>query len=521
MDYFNAMYLGPFVAVFIKANYDVVFSAVKMMEPFYQLAKVEGSTAGESLISDFLSTGLSWSACRSMFKGHWMILLASTIYVFIGLLAPLAAESMTVRAQSYCATELSTHQLCDPAWVIVVFTIRVLEGILGALAILFIATIVYNWRRKSGVFSNPSSIASVAALLSNNDVLEDLQHIDPNADPDTLAKALHGTHYRLGYFQTAPGIIRYGIRKITANPESKPSDTYSLSQYSTLSNPANSSLDKPSNTPTHRQWQVWTYLLDTLFTLSILALFGVILAYYLDSHSDPFNNYFNSGTFGPRFILTISATLLDTQWKRLEREVRIMSPYRRLSKRYAPPANTVLLSMNGTPLTSLFRGVYNGYPFHAWVSFVAILSDVNIIAVAGIPFSGAQIRPMLLASCYTSMTILGLMVVTMLAIVLWRLDNPRLPRAPESLASVCMMLCGSGMVRDFRHMEEVDSGVRDEAVGRSGRRYWCGPAVGLDGRERWMVDHEDVGGDYKGSGSGRGERESDGRWGGGVVAGYR
>ena len=70
-------------------------------------------------------------------------------------------------------------------------------------------------------------------------------------------------------------------------------------------------------------------------------------------------------------------------------------------------------------------------------------------------------------------------------------------------------------------MEEVDSGVRDEAVGRSGRRYWCGSAVGLDGRERWMVDHEDVGGDYERSDAGRGEKENDGRWAGGVVGGYR
>lgn len=481
IDYFNAMYLGPFVAVFLKVLYDSIYAATKLMEPFYQLAKPGGAIPADSLVSDYLSTGLSWDAFRSMLRGRWMIILSTIMYLLIGLLPALAAESMTVKAQAYCATELSPHQKCDPAWVLTSLTMRFLEGVLGVLALLFMVVIIYNRRRKSGVFSNPSSIASMSALLSHRGVIEDLQRIDPEADLDTIARALSGNHYALGYHVTSSGLVRYGIIKFS--PSLSPRFSQS-SEYSALSNPANKSL------PSKQRSNFWDRLIDFVFILAIFALLGVVLAYYLDGKSDPFNNFFNSDTFGPRFTLTISATLLDTQWKRLEREVRIMAPYRRMKKRWAKPDNTILLPMNGTPLTSLPIALWHGYLFHALVAFVAILSDVNIIAVAGIPYSEAQIRPMLLASCYTSFGILGLMVVTMIGILLWRLDNPRMPRPPDTVASVCAYLCASRILEDFQRMEKVGAELRDATVKESARRYWFGQGIGLDGKTRWMLDHE-------------------------------
>ena len=65
-------------------------------------------------------------------------------------------------------------------------------------------------------------------------------------------------------------------------------------------------------------------MLDILALLFTLALLGIITAYYLDQASDPFNNFFNSNTFGPRITLSLSATLLDAHWKNVEREVRVL-----------------------------------------------------------------------------------------------------------------------------------------------------------------------------------------------------
>ena len=47
-------------------------------------------------------------------------------------------------------------------------------------------------------------------------------------------------------------------------------------------------------------------------------ILGVVLAYHLDYRADSFNNFFNSGSFGPGFILTLAATVIATLWKRAE-----------------------------------------------------------------------------------------------------------------------------------------------------------------------------------------------------------
>ena len=56
-----------------------------------------------------------------------------------------------------------------------------------------------------------------------------------------------------------------------------------------------------------------------------------------------------------------------------------------------------------------------------------------------------------------------------------------MPREPNSLVNVWLLLCASRMLAE-------DMGCHDTREEK--RRYWFRRAVGIDGVERWMVDNE-------------------------------
>jgi Protein of unknown function (DUF3433) len=476
-SYFCAMYLAIFVAVLFKVTWTIVFSSTKMMEPFFQLSRPEGASAKETLLADYLSSSLSLSSVRNVLDGHWVMLLTSSAYITTGLLPSLASGAMTVKATAYCGKNNTSP--CNLVWILKVPVVRGVQALLSLAAIMVIALVILRRPRRSGVFSNPSSIASMAALFSHRGVLHDIRRLDPNATEDQIAEALSGNHYMMGSFESSPRRHRYGLMKKTG------ALTAYRSQMSTDVAPSH-------NISSHFWKEV---LRDILFLLCILGLFGVVLAYYLDSANDAFNRFFNSGEFAPRFILTLSATVIDNHWKRIEREVRVMTPYRCLRKRNAMAGKTILVSMNGTPISSFPLAVSRGDVFHALVAFTAIMSDILIVAIAGVPFAQAQVWLSFIVSAYVSLGILGLMVLVVLGTFWWRAGNERMgmPRAPSTMVAVLMMLCneGNGLRGEFEGWEGVGTAARDIACKKRKGRYWTGRILEGDGRERWVVDCEE------------------------------
>src|SRR5204862_6508296 len=103
-----------------------------------------------------------------------------------------------------------------------------------------------------------------------------------------------------------------------------------------------------------------------------------------------------------------------------------------------------------------------------WIAFNALLSEVLVVMLAGVPFNSSQTWTAFLVSAYSTMTILGLMVVALLALFWWR-RKPELPRMPNTVAAVLSYLCASEMLEDFKELGE-GNGV----VGQRGGTYSYG-----------------------------------------------
>lgn len=472
----------------LKSVWVVVFASTKMMEPFHQLSKAKGATAEDTLFADYLSTGLSLNSVKAIFQNHWVMALTTGIYFILAFVPSLASESMTVKFLSKCSKPGVGSFNCGPAWMVDVSVIKGIEILLGMMAAMVLVLVVLQWNRKNGVMSDPSSIASMASFLHHPEVLADFREIDAMANSTELSTLLAGNQYMLATYESGPGQYRYGLVKTVGTVRIGGPGANSNARYQPLSNPTNGEIKRATRSVP------WGAIRDGTLGLCLLGLLGICIAYYLDGKNDPFNNYFNSGGFGPRFILVIVATIVDYQWKRIEREVRIVDPFRRLGKRMASPRKTILASRWGTPFDALPIALWNMNFFAAAIAAVAILSDILIISILGVPFSSAEIKPASLASFYVSFSILGMMLIALVAVIIWRRSNPAIPREPDTLASVWTYLCASNMLEDFEGMEFMPEKVRDRSVRGAGRRYFYGMANGTDGKDRYMVDYEAAGG---------------------------
>lgn len=503
-DYFLSSYLAILIAVTLKLTWGLVFSGLKMLEPFFQLSKNGGASASESLLADYLSAAYGWNHIRHIFSGHWVMLFSTLCYLAMAALSPIASETMGITATEMCPTSGGGLQPCTPVWVLNKGPGRTLEGMLIFIAVLILLVIVFNFRRTSGIFSNPSSIATMASLLSHDDMIQELRQIDAGSSDKSILAALSGTRYTLMSYTDSAGIPRYGITKNTSSSESnsyslaseRNFDALSRPRYAAVSNPNNMTLQEHPITEQKPFSVSWRWVRDVSFLLVIFALFGIVLAYYVVGNHSDFNNWFNSGAFGPKFTLTSIAALIDFLWKTIEREVRILVPYRRLGARQAAAERSVLVDIGGVPISSLWSALRRGEVFHSVVAFTAILSDLLLIAVGGVPFSHGAVWDAYLYSSYISLAILAWMALVMFGVFWWRsqIRQLRMPREPDTILSIWLMMAdeGNGVLKEYSGWETTRGGERDRAAIGRGTRYWGGWTKGESSIERWCIGVEGV-----------------------------
>ena len=169
-------------------------------------------------------------------------------------------------------------------------------------------------------------------------------------------------------------------------------------------------------------------------------------------------------------------------------EIRALEPYRQLLHGAAPASDSILLAPHSNPYTGLFYSVRNGHLFNAYISLVAILCEVLIVALSNIPFKAGLAFITYRVCTYITIGILGLMLIG----IIWMLCRKKTPglmaSRPDTLAGLMLKICGSHMLQDFEGMSTLHQEERDEKVNGWGKMYSMGSLVGVDKVERRGID---------------------------------
>ena len=446
--YFAALYLPALMAVLIKALWEALYVAIRLIEPFERMNHQGGAPAKYSLFAEYLSGSLSLDIFRSLGRGNILPFIATLSFVLVQIATPLVTISMTVIAGDMCLID-GQERRCDPRWVVNAAFLRSVEGVLGAciLSIFVIAILVQ--RHQSGVSSDPSSLASVANLLNHEQLIRDIQNTDVNATQKSFERAFEQHICWIGYHKTSDGVAKYGIVG-SQGLEHNDSDLRTFldrgRNYQAVENPAQVPTTLSSSSTT-----IWALFVDVLGLLVPLTLFAIIVAFWFDSRDDVLNKFFNTATIWPKLVLVSLATISALLMSYIERTVRIVEPFRRLAASpRTPPETTVLVKRSGTAYSSLLRCLpliarheFRGgrMSFQALVAFATILADLNIIAVAGIAFTEAMVWKQYKISSFVSMALLGYIILIWLVVLLWWRNNAtvkavRISKVAETVGGV-------------------------------------------------------------------------------------
>lgn len=491
-DYFCAIYLPTLVAIGIQSAWLVVFSSFKTMEPFYQLARPGGAVAASSLTADYLSCGISFTFVKAAFDGHWVMCLAGMVQLFMTIIVSLASRAFKVVPTAYCKTPIADRQPCNPVWIVNFPATRAVEVLLVACFSMIVALTWLNRRRVSGVYSDPTRIATIADLTIHKPLVQEIRDLPPSATKQQIEIDLAESRYMLGTFD-AYGKQHYGIIKLETLPQREFTRQASIKvAFDRFNSWAEITYDNINKD--------WPLLPDFLSIASTVILFSLIFAYMLIPGKDhrPFNNFMNSGQFGPGFLLTIHAVLISTLIKRKERLLRLSHPYVLLSKSPSKPASqTITAGIHGTQFDSIWKSFTSGDFMLAFLSLAAFFSDMVIVLVPGIPWTQAQTAPVYQASTYTCLALLGILFTVQVYIVFdeWRRRDMLQYDCPETLASVLMRLCASRFVEEKNmHAGALGDKAWEEQGGRGRHSSFTNffPEFGTDDEQKQKVRYEGI-----------------------------
>jgi hypothetical protein len=231
----------------------------------------------------------------------------STIASLTELLAPISTEFLYVDVK-YC------HQyFCWPARLSTkLLAARFLQSLLALIAVLVSFAILLGRKRSSGVYSNPSSIATMASLLHHPKVLDDFHNLGPWASDNDVARLVHDKRYKLACYELAGGRMKYGITVVEV-PQKTTNERGSGISAEALETGVKSQSKLRGFGPVILQTAQ-----DFLLTICLFGVLGVILAYFVNLAPNGFERFMDSQRFGPAFMLVSAGGIIRAQWKRIE-----------------------------------------------------------------------------------------------------------------------------------------------------------------------------------------------------------
>ena len=527
-DYIIGCFLPTILAVIFTIPWHILASAVKEIEPFHQLHKPEGATADKSLALTYRASVNFVSTINAMINGHYLVWWSGLCSLIVLILAPLSSETVFLAyvGSSNC-DPFKSRETCIPQVSVFPLAARIVQGILAFVAILTFGLLIALFRLKTGVYANPLSIATLAALFQDQRVVDDFRKIESYYPPEAreFRKTLEGQRYRIGQYVDSDRQHRYGLYSLSeapydphpnkAAPPPYPQDQPKhplFAQKTAYTSVSVNPLDDPDPLSPHaprflapqdrkrpREW--FTYTTHTacilLFTCSVLGLLFLLIYYNALPNTRAFEQFMTSGSFGVNFLFTSLGVVIKMYWTVLDDDIRLNAPYRLLHRGPMTAQRTILVAPANNPWTGIWSSLRRREWLGAYTALVAILCEPLIVCLANVPFKPNLAYQAYVVSTWLSTAILGLMIVGIIWILAKRYGDTRgmgggyAVRAPETVAGQLWLMCASHLREGFVDMSEMGRTERDECVTGWGKRYAIGGVVGVDGQEREGVDESD------------------------------
>jgi hypothetical protein len=191
MNFFTWKYAPIMTFVFYGILWQMSDFEVKRLEPYYQLSKKTGATAAESLNMDYL-TFMSWLVpLWALRHKQYAVIYSSLGTLVASSLVPVlqSASVITYPPKSERNGDGQKSVRVDPPWSRAVSASLVFVACCAA-------ALMYAMRRKSGLQSDPTGIAGIAAMATKSHILADFRGLD-TAPLDKIHKQLRHRRYIL------------------------------------------------------------------------------------------------------------------------------------------------------------------------------------------------------------------------------------------------------------------------------------------------------------------------------------
>ncbi|KAK3323813.1 hypothetical protein B0T19DRAFT_402103 [Cercophora scortea] len=527
-DYLLASLVPVLLATLLSIPIQVFTSSINHMLPFKALRYPTGATAEDSLS---LPRGSLLAPIISLRFLHRFKDPLPILNVLLGLLSTLLVplSSETVRLEylpfechpDHVDGQVMTAKPCPVGLRVSGVPTRAAEALLAVIAAVIALMAYLLWRWRSGLATEPWSIAAMASMLSSSgsELKALMASMPPCADGVCLRsgeveKTLKGRRFRLGGPETRHGEPTdnkgqaghgddgggaghyYGIHTIRLPEAEEDAGEVRL----TAQDPPRrrtSSMLKPRTSPAS------PFDMEFFGRIVFLVFIGgllILILYYENSMlNTKFETFMDSQTFGVRILFTGMGSIVSIFWDFQFSRIAENQLYHRLTKRPQPAPRSILLS----PPSSVFTGLYSALAtkdlVSANVSLATLLAKFTPILLSNIPFRNTVTWKTHEACTWLAVAVLSYMFIVLFA-SLW-VRRAYMPVAPSSIAACMYYVCDSAMLKDFEGLVAVGRKERDRLVGGGGDimglgvggrryRYIFGEIVGVkSGERRIAVDY--------------------------------
>ena len=320
-EYVLGAFVPVIVAVLFTIPWQILNAAVKEIEPFYQLQRDDGVTAADSLALEYRSSINVIATITAIRKGHFLVWWSGLISIVAVVLAPLATETVFIGFQGRCTPETG-RKGCYPELNVYPAAARVMQGILSFMALLTLALAWSLHRGKTGLRANAQSIAGLAALFQNQQVVEDFRRLNPHYTTSKMvSSALRDNRYRIAAFFDEDGSSAYGLVK--CNHDSALMDpNYRTAvrkgkKYASVNVTATEDQERPKK---HRTFSSYfTHKAAIVVFAAFIAGLEALVIYYNQTGGDTgFERWMDSQSFGVAFLFTALGVLIKLFWTHLD-----------------------------------------------------------------------------------------------------------------------------------------------------------------------------------------------------------